>query len=43
MGKKFAEFSLDPIGGTPQEMADMVRKDSANYGAILKAAGVEPQ
>lgn len=43
MGKKFAEFSLDPIGGTPQDMADMLRKDSANYGAILKAAGVEPQ
>jgi tripartite-type tricarboxylate transporter receptor subunit TctC len=43
MGRKFAEFSLDPIGGTPQEMAEMMRKDSANYGAILKAAGVEPQ
>ncbi len=43
MGRKFAEFSLDPIGGTPQEMAEMIRKDSANYGAILKAAGVEPQ
>ena len=43
MGRKFAEFSLDPIGGTPQDMAEMMRKDSANYGAILKAAGVEPQ
>nr|WP_255662659.1 tripartite tricarboxylate transporter substrate binding protein [Acidovorax sp. D4N7] len=43
VGRKFAEFSLDPIGGTPQEMAEMIRKDSANYGAILKAAGVEPQ
>ncbi|AEG94039.1 Bug family tripartite tricarboxylate transporter substrate binding protein [Ramlibacter tataouinensis] len=43
MGKQFADISLDPIGGTPQEMAEMIRKDSAEYGRILKAAGVEPQ
>ena len=43
LGRKFAEFSLDPIGGTPQDMAEMIRKDSANYGDILRAAGVEPQ
>jgi len=43
LGKTFSGYSLDPIGGTPDNMADMIRKDSANYGAILKAAGVEPQ
>ena len=43
LGKKFAEFSLDPIGGTPQDMGEMIRKDSTNYGQILRAAGVEPQ
>jgi tripartite-type tricarboxylate transporter receptor subunit TctC len=43
MGKQFAEISLDPIGGTPQDMVDIIRKDSAEYGRILKAAGVQPQ
>jgi len=43
MGKQFADISLDPIGGTPQDMANIIRKDSAEYGRILKAAGVEPQ
>jgi tripartite-type tricarboxylate transporter receptor subunit TctC len=43
MGKQFADIALDPVGGTPREMADMIRKDSAEYGRILKAAGVEPQ
>jgi tripartite-type tricarboxylate transporter receptor subunit TctC len=43
MGKQFAELSLDPIGGTPQDMLQIIRKDSAEYGRILKAAGVEPQ
>ena len=43
MGKQFAEIALDPAGGTPQKMADAIRKDQADYGRILKAAGVEPQ
>jgi tripartite-type tricarboxylate transporter receptor subunit TctC len=43
MGKQLAELSLDPLGGTPAEMGEMIRKDSAEYGRILKAAGVEPQ
>jgi tripartite-type tricarboxylate transporter receptor subunit TctC len=43
MGKMFADIALDPIGGTPKDMEDMIRKDSAEYGRILKAAGVEPQ
>lgn len=43
MGKQFAELALEPVGGTPEEMTDTIRKDSAQYGSILKAAGVEPQ
>ncbi|GAB3772645.1 tripartite tricarboxylate transporter substrate binding protein [Ramlibacter monticola] len=43
MGKQFADIALDPAGGTPQDMAEAIRKDSAEYGRILKAAGVEPQ
>ena len=43
MGKQFADIALDPAGGTPGNMAEWIRKDSAEYGRILKAAGVEPQ
>lgn len=43
MGKMFADIALDPAGGTPQKMADAIRKDQAEYGRLLKAAGVEPQ
>jgi tripartite-type tricarboxylate transporter receptor subunit TctC len=43
MGKQLAEISLDPIGGTPQSMSDVIRTDSAMYGQIIKQAGIEPQ
>ena len=43
IGKQLAEISLDPIGGTPQAMADMIRSDSTMYGQIIKQAGIEPQ
>lgn len=43
MGKQLAEISLDPIGGTPQAMADVIRSDSTMYGQIIKAAGIDPQ
>ena len=43
MGKQFAELALEPVGGTPEDMTDTIRRDSAQYGSILKAAGVEPQ
>jgi tripartite-type tricarboxylate transporter receptor subunit TctC len=43
MGKQLAEISLDPIGGTPQSVSDVIRTDSAMYGQIIKQAGIEPQ
>jgi len=43
LGKQFANYALDPMGGTPEDMTALIRKDSATYGKILKEAGVEPQ
>jgi tripartite-type tricarboxylate transporter receptor subunit TctC len=43
LGKVLAEIALEPLGGTSADMGAMIRKDSAEYGRILKAAGVEPQ
>lgn len=43
VGKTFTELTLEPAGGTQQDMADVIRRDSAIYGNLLRAAGVEPQ
>jgi tripartite-type tricarboxylate transporter receptor subunit TctC len=42
-GKQLTELSLDPIGGTPQDFSDAIRKDSADLARIIKAAGIQPQ
>lgn len=43
LGKKLAEISLDPLGGSPESMGEMIARDSETHEKILKAAGVEPQ
>jgi tripartite-type tricarboxylate transporter receptor subunit TctC len=43
MGKQLAELSLDPIGGTPKDYSDAIRKDAAVYEKIIKAANIQPQ
>jgi len=43
LGKQFAELSLDPIGGTPEAMGEVIRQDADMYGKIIKDAGIEPQ
>jgi tripartite-type tricarboxylate transporter receptor subunit TctC len=42
MGKQLAEISLDPLGGTPSDMANAIRQDSVSFGKIIKAAKIEP-
>jgi tripartite-type tricarboxylate transporter receptor subunit TctC len=42
-GKQLTELSLEPIGGTPQDFSDAIRKDSADLARIIKAAGIQPQ
>jgi tripartite-type tricarboxylate transporter receptor subunit TctC len=43
LGKQLSEYALEPMGGTPEDMTALIRKDSATYGKILKEAGVVPQ
>jgi tripartite-type tricarboxylate transporter receptor subunit TctC len=43
LGKQLSDYALQPMGGTPEEMTALIRKDQANYGKILKEAGVQPQ
>lgn len=41
--KYFAENSLVPLGGSPEEIADCLRKDIARQADIVKKIGLEPQ
>lgn len=43
LGKQLSDYALEPVGGTPEDMTAVTRRDAATYGKILKEAGVEPQ
>lgn len=43
VGKQLAELSLDPIGGTPKDYSDAIRKDAVVYAKIIKASNTQPQ
>ena len=32
-----------PIGGTPKQFADLIKDGLDRYGAIIKAAGIQPE
>jgi tripartite-type tricarboxylate transporter receptor subunit TctC len=38
--KKWEAIGTPVVGGTPQQFADLIRKDSARLGLIVKNAGV---
>ena len=42
----FSNFDANgyaPIGGTPQQFADLLKDGIERYGAIIKAAGIQPE
>ena len=43
LNKKLGELGLDAAGGSPEEFAAFIRKDSKNYEAVIKAAKITPQ
>src|SRR6185295_9929330 len=36
-------LGTDPVGGTPQQFADLIRKDIARWAAAIKASGVKAE
>jgi tripartite-type tricarboxylate transporter receptor subunit TctC len=40
---KLDDNALAIIGGTPEQFAAMMREDIERYGAIIKAAGIQPE
>jgi tripartite-type tricarboxylate transporter receptor subunit TctC len=43
LAKNFEANGYAPIGGTPQQFADLLKDGIARYGAIIKAAGIQPE
>ena len=43
MRKQYGEMGLDIAGGTPQQFADFIRKDSDMYANLVKAANITPK
>lgn len=41
--KQLDEMGLDIAGGTPQQFADFIRKDSDMYAKLVKAANITPR
>ena len=41
--KQLDEMGLDIAGGTPQQFADFIRKDSDMYAKLVKAANIAPR
>jgi tripartite-type tricarboxylate transporter receptor subunit TctC len=43
VAKNFEANGYAPIGGTPQQFADLLKDGIERYGAIIKAAGIQPE
>jgi tripartite-type tricarboxylate transporter receptor subunit TctC len=41
--QSFHANGYDVIGGTPEQFADLIKDGIARYGAIIKAAGIQPE
>jgi tripartite-type tricarboxylate transporter receptor subunit TctC len=39
--ERFAQIGDEPAGGTPEEFAETIRKDSAKWGEVVRRAGVK--
>jgi tripartite-type tricarboxylate transporter receptor subunit TctC len=39
--ERFAQMGLDPVGGTPEELAKIVARDLEKYTAVAKAANIK--
>ena len=37
--QKLATAGLDPVGGTPEEFAQLIRSESDKWGPIIKRTG----
>jgi tripartite-type tricarboxylate transporter receptor subunit TctC len=43
VSKSIAERGSTAIGGTPEQFAEFLRRETAKWAAVIKAAGIKPQ
>ena len=41
--EKFEAVGYAPLGGTPEEFAQKIRRETDKWAQVLKAAGIKPQ
>jgi tripartite-type tricarboxylate transporter receptor subunit TctC len=41
--QRMEAMSIEPWPGTPEEMGELVRAETARYATIIKSAGIRPQ
>ena len=40
--EKFAAVGYTPVGGTPEQFAGFIRKETDKWGRVIQAAGIKP-
>jgi tripartite-type tricarboxylate transporter receptor subunit TctC len=41
--ERFAQLNLEPIGSSPEEFAQFLKRDLQKYAEIAAKAGIQPQ
>ncbi|MFN0160473.1 MAG: Bug family tripartite tricarboxylate transporter substrate binding protein [Burkholderiales bacterium] len=40
---RFAALGAEPVGGTPEQFARVIERDTLKYAAVIKRAGIKPE
>ena len=43
VSKSIADRGSNPIGGTPEQFAEHIRRETEKWAKVVKAAGIKPQ
>src|SRR5262245_21156173 len=43
MQQRFAELNLIPVGGSPEEMRQLVEAETRRWGDVIRKAGIQPE
>lgn len=41
--ERFAALGAEPVGGSPEQFARVIERDTAKYAAVIKRAGIKPE
>lgn len=43
MKERLAASGMEPAGGTPQQLLDVIKRDIAKWRGVVKAANIKPE